>query len=45
MVEKYEIKDGSKEDLVEGILDWPVIVLSDLGMADCRVCSTNLRCF
>jgi len=43
MVEKYEIEGGSKEDLVEGILDWPVIVLSDLGMVDCRVCSTNLR--
>ena len=43
MVEKYKIEGCSKEGLVEDILDWPVIVLSDLGMVDCRVCSTNLK--
>jgi diphthamide biosynthesis methyltransferase len=43
MVEKYEIEGGSKEGLIEDVLDWPVIVLSDLGMVDFRVCSTDLK--
>ena len=42
MVEKYEVKDGTKISLGESVTNWPVIVLSDLGTEDSRVCSTSI---
>jgi len=42
MVEKYG-EDESEIGVVEGVSDWPVIVLSDLGTRESRVCSTNIR--
>ena len=42
MVEKYG-EDESEIGVVEGASDWPVIVLSDLGTRESRVCSTNIR--
>ena len=43
MVEKYSIEDDSEIEALEGVTDWPVIVLSDLGTRESRVCSINLR--
>ena len=42
MVEKYG-EDESEIGVVEEVSDWPVIVLSDLGTRESRVCSTNIR--
>ena len=42
MVEKYEVKDGTKISMGESVTNWPVIVLSDLGTEDSRVCSTSI---
>ena len=42
MVEKYEDEDSSKISLGESVTNWPVIVLSDLGTENCRVCSTSI---
>ena len=41
MVEKYSIEDDSEIEALEGVTDWPVIVLSDLGTRESRVCSIN----
>tara|TARA_X000001036_G_scaffold397846_1_gene400340 strand:- start:3229 stop:3987 length:759 start_codon:yes stop_codon:yes gene_type:complete len=43
MVEKYSVEDDSEMGAVKGVSDWPVIVLSDLGTRESRVCSTNIR--
>ena len=34
---------SADSEALEGVTDWPVIVLSDLGTRESRVCSINLR--
>ena len=43
MAKKYGVEDDSKIKTIEDMPDWPVIVLSDLGTKESRVCSINLR--
>tara|TARA_B100001250_G_C19660588_1_gene726853 strand:- start:69 stop:878 length:810 start_codon:yes stop_codon:yes gene_type:complete len=43
MAKKYGMEDDSKIGTFEDMPDWPVIVLSDLGTKESRVCSINLR--
>ncbi len=43
MFNKLSLEDDSKVEALGGMSEWPVIILSDLGTSETRVCSTNLR--